>query len=340
MAVAAARRPSHAQRLYVHALEPDDDLCRRHARDLRRAVKSSFGEGSLCDSPRRAETVLLVPSFNPMFHWYRRHLLNDEVVTEHLERCFVLESSDGPADYLRGCYVSMPQPRFNVRRHRAIGFFYRGDPPGIRELIDRPPALTFSFRGAESHPLRRRLLDELGARTEGCVALTDRWLNYSEAEYTAFWEELANSQFVLCPRGIGTTSIRLQETMQAARVPVIIADDWVPACGPDWPSFSLQVREAEIAEIPRILAEHERDAADMGRVARAEWERYFEPRSAYVPWLLSQLEQLDDDGWTADWEMRRWSSPGFRWSHGFDPLHKAIHVSERAARRLRAKATV
>ncbi|MBA2269339.1 MAG: exostosin family protein [Chthoniobacterales bacterium] len=42
------------------------------------------------------------------------------------------------------------------------------------------------------------------------------------------------SKFVLCPRGLSVSSIRLFETMKMGRVPVILSDGWVEPPGPAW----------------------------------------------------------------------------------------------------------
>ncbi|MBE7157880.1 MAG: exostosin family protein, partial [Rhodospirillales bacterium] len=99
------------------------------------------------------------------------------------------------------------------------------------------------------------------------------------------------SKFVLCPRGVGTSSIRLFETLAAGRVPVIISDQWVPALGPDWKKISLRLRESEIASIPRLLATAEEQYPQM---ARAAWEAHAKWFSQAVIFhrLVSQCAEL------------------------------------------------
>ena len=149
-------------------------------------------------------------------------------------------------------------------------------------------------------------------------------MNYSDGEQRVYWEEFGASKFILCPRGLGSSTIRVQEAMQAGRVPVIIAIDWVAPTGPAWEEFSLRVPEGLVSDIPALLAAREGDAAEMGRLARAEWERYYEPRKAFVRWLLSLIDEIGTPGWTPEKEIRRWSSPSFRWSEGFDPTHRVL----------------
>ena len=71
--------------------------------------------------------------------------------------------------------------------------------------------------------------------------------------------------------------MRLFETMQAGRAPVILADDWVEPDGPAWERFSVRVREEDYESIPARLEALEPEAAAMGRLARRQWEEWFSP---------------------------------------------------------------
>jgi len=88
---------------------------------------------------------------------------------------------------------------------------------------------------------------------------------------------MRDSKFVLCPRGIATSSYRCYEAMALGRVPVILSDAWVPPAGPDWGEFALIVAEDRIADLPDILRAHEPHWRAMGRAARAAWEEWFAP---------------------------------------------------------------
>jgi hypothetical protein len=83
------------------------------------------------------------------------------------------------------------------------------------------------------------------------------------------------SKFVLCPRGLSPSSIRLFETMRIGRVPVILSDAWLQPLGPEWTKFSIRVAERDSKKIPKILEDREGEAMAMGELARKEWERWF-----------------------------------------------------------------
>ena len=61
------------------------------------------------------------------------------------------------------------------------------------------------------------------------------------------------------------------------RVPVILSDEWLPPAGPDWEKFSLRLPERDAVRVPGLLEERADEALEMGRVARAEWEKNFSP---------------------------------------------------------------
>ena len=57
---------------------------------------------------------------------------------------------------------------------------------------------------------------------------------------------------MLCPRGQGTSSIRLFEAMRMGIAPVIISDKWIGPKGPEWESFAVFVKEKDISRSARI----------------------------------------------------------------------------------------
>jgi hypothetical protein len=88
---------------------------------------------------------------------------------------------------------------------------------------------------------------------------------------------LSNSSFILCPRGAGVSSIRLFEVMNAGRVPVIIADNWIPVKGIPWEEFAIFIPEAKIGDIDRIVRARQSEAFDMGNRARDAWKKFCSP---------------------------------------------------------------
>ena len=164
--------------------------------------------------------------------------------------------------------------------------------------------LLFSFVGsARTSPVRKKILQLNCPRA--CIIDSDEgdakryWWQTSveRAEHcrAKFKDVMERTKFAICPRGVDAASIRLFEAMQAGCVPVIVSDRLVLPEGPDWPSFSIRVRECDIVRIPVIVAEHEPQFEEMSRRAREAWERWFADgvtvRSLAV-WGLSIRENL------------------------------------------------
>ncbi len=99
---------------------------------------------------------------------------------------------------------------------------------------------------------------------------------------------MANSKFILCPRGIGVSSWRLFESMRAGRVPVIISDDWLAPAGPRWSEFAIFIKESEVHSIPAVLENHEANAAALGAFARREWEKWYSKEHVFTT-VVDQL---------------------------------------------------
>lgn len=119
------------------------------------------------------------------------------------------------------------------------------------------PDILFSFVGAPTAPVRRRIVERLEAW--GSVRLRDAWhfgtaTSQREEERTDYEDLLSRSVFSLCPRGTGPSSLRIWEALASGVVPVIIADDLQLPWGIDWHRCSIRLAENDIDSIPDLLA--------------------------------------------------------------------------------------
>lgn len=208
-----------------------------------------------------------------------------------LLRTYVYSQDDFPIRWAPGMYASLPAARagstctggFYVAHHHREPGGLTDDLEGARDL---ETDVLWSFVGTLSNdPLRERLRTIEDPR--GLVQDTQRfsdevrwgWQTTHGAEgrtaFSRYADMLGRSSFVLCPRGRGAGSIRLFETMQVGRCPVVISDDWLPPPFLDWGSCSIRVPESQVHDLPRILREREQDSAALGREARLVWERFF-----------------------------------------------------------------
>ncbi|WP_173179008.1 glycosyltransferase [Desulfosarcina ovata] len=102
----------------------------------------------------------------------------------------------------------------------------------------------------------------------------------------------------LCPRGVGTQSIRFFETMAMGRLPVVISDRYVFPLNNtiDYDQFVIRIKETRISQFPERLAAvfgrlSPDDSRKMGARARQVWSDYFSP-SKYEKYILLTLSEV------------------------------------------------
>jgi hypothetical protein len=246
----------------------------------RHAARDRFQVHTRVSDPETADLILFVENVHfEDLEW--RAVRGHELVRRYREKTFLYNEADAPWCVLPGLYCSMPARAFQPRRQKAFSYLYtmndklQGPAGGERRWL-------YSFVGAANHDARRRIL----AMKDEQAVLKDTssfniWHRPSAAEREErqrhYAEVMAGSRFVLCPRGTGTSSYRLFETMQMGIAPVLISDQWVPPDGPDWDSFMLRVRENGVDALPRILREHEAEALERGAKAHAAYQEWFSP---------------------------------------------------------------
>lgn len=204
-------------------------------------------------------------------------------------RMFVYVEDDVPVCIYQGIYVSMPRSSFNNDRQRS-GPFRKHMNPRIEDFRHRgqstSPTLLGSFTGQTGTALRRAIGGikhvRISVRKTDDLHIFDRRRRNALATEKAFddyIETSLRSKFVLCPRGGGTSSFRLFETLALGRVPVILSDEWMPPTGPDWSAISIRIPEREAHHVPAIL-----------ELAEVHWEKMaLQARMAYDVWFAEDV---------------------------------------------------
>jgi hypothetical protein len=161
--------------------------------------------------------------------------------------------------------------------------------------------------------VRERLL-EFDADKSPCVDLDKAAARLAGFDYTkSYLELIAESKFVLCPRGFGTSSMRIFETMSLARVPVIISDRWQPPPGIPWNEVSVRVPEKDVARIPKILRDLATESERMGRHAREIFNQKFSPAVFYDVLMTDLIAKYSNRSFSIEANLARaWSSLGWR----------------------------
>ncbi len=223
--------------------------------------------------------------------WQASALFQNDIFRAFRERAVVYDERDEPWVAAPGVYVSLPRRHFDPSAARAWGYYTQSDATAVPE--ERAPDLLFSFVGTPGHVtsgghrVRRDILRLKHGRahiedSSGFVFFNDGGDPAAhQARQRHFAEVLARSRFVLCPRGRGTSSIRLYEVMRAGRVPVILSDEWVAPEGPDWEGLALRVPESRVGDVPSLLESRENEWERMGAAARRAYEEFFSPEVSF-----------------------------------------------------------
>jgi len=258
------------------------------------------GPHSLTDDPVEADLILFAEmgTCGAFAEMVRAHPL----YRHYPEKCFVFDSGDGLSPTVPGVYASLSKGQHRLGYTRTGFYLYLVENAFIthRRYTGNEKYLASFVGSRNTHPVRERLFEF--ERRDIYVKDTS---SYSQqmmyhggtAERADFWAEYADSiadaKFSLCPRGRGSGSIRLFESMKTGRACVIIADDWQPNKFINWSEFSITVPENEAHRIPEILEQNEHRAAAMGIRARQAWEERFseQARFRYVVDLCLDLQK-------------------------------------------------
>ncbi len=230
----------------------------------------------LTDSPESADLILFTQCHMLLRDWRLKRLRDHPLRRAFPEKTLAYNEHDLPWCALPGVYVNMPARTFAPRHQRAWGYFV--PPPAAR---NHDPDLLFSFLASNTTRCRAPLFalrhPEAVIEEVHGFRFWDPASEGFEQRRARFAAILARSRFVLCPRGNGTSSVRLYESLAAGAVPVIIADEWVAPPGPAWEEFSIRWPEGRVDGLIETIEAHCADWASMSSAARRAYDDYFSP---------------------------------------------------------------
>lgn len=290
------------------------------------------GRHQLVDDPAQADIILFVEwhqlgdPISPMT------VYRSDLVRSFRDKCYSFDQRPRSYCSLPGLYTSVPW-RHLRRRFQVPWTYHRVEAPqqvvGDDDAHLTPPDLLFSFLGStNSHPSRPPLVqlshpDALVEQVEGHLNWDATGEGFRDRR-VAFAESVLRSKFVLCPRGRATSSFRFYEVMAAGRVPVVIADDWVPPAGINLEEFAIWWPEGVVDGLVEHLEQLAPNAATMGARAREVYLDRFTPE---VIWDSScdQLERLHA------------TSPHSQFPRlGFQPDHRVVrHAAGKVVKQAR-----
>ncbi len=148
-----------------------------------------------------------------------------------------------------------------------------------------PKSLLCSFEGSSTSRLRRRLfaldVDPEEAHIRDTSSSYRHFVESPSRRQGAAQEHyvttMLSSHFVLCPRGVGTGTLRLFEAMSLGVAPVLLSDRYVLPRGPAWDSFLVRIPERRAGDVVAILRPLAPQSEARARLARAAWEQWFAP---------------------------------------------------------------
>lgn len=234
--------------------------------------------------PKSADAIVFIE--NTQFHDMQfKRLMEHSLVKQYPEKVYMYNEMDQAWPLLPGLYCSLSARMSSYSDYVAFPYLNVSN-TGIQNIHtqDTPRKWLFSFVGSNSHSVRKDLFSITDPRAN--IVDTSSFCTWNPAQTSKYayqklyTDTMAESQFVLCPRGIGPASLRLYETIEAGRIPVIISDSWVPPPQIDW-SFAVRIPEWDIASIPRKLRELEPEWQDRSQAARAAWESTYSPDTLF-----------------------------------------------------------
>lgn len=241
----------------------------------------------LVEHPEEADVILFATNHhNPLIG---PGLWNEEVYKRFPEKTVLYNCHDYPSPLTGGLCPSWEE-RLDVPPGLGLGWCYfhpTSAEPTLSEMKwENTPKYLWSFKGSiNTHVIRDKLfeLNDPKAYVEDTSKTSLVNLRKKEAETDEdkkkflgdYAKLLRRSAFVVCPRGIGASSMRIFEAMRVGRAPVIVSDAWVPPPFIDWEKCSIRIQEAQINSLPDVLRTCYPEAERLGKNARLEWERVF-----------------------------------------------------------------
>ena len=261
-----------------------------------------FGVHELTDDPEFADVILYVQCH--MVDWRLTQILNHDVARRFWPKVMVYDERDKPWRSMPGLDVSQPASSFKPERQRAWSYLRSAT---VATPVETDPDLLFSFVGSDSAPCRTPLFairhrDAIVEEVRNFMFWDTASPNF-EARRERYLSVLGRSRFVLCPRGRGTSTIRLFETLAAGRVPVVISDEWVAPDGPKWEEFVVRLPERQAASLTNVLEERNPDWPVMREAAASAYSEFFSAQVAFHR-IVEALDGIRGEGARASSRIR------------------------------------
>ncbi|MGZ0656102.1 exostosin domain-containing protein [Coraliomargarita sp. W4R53] len=245
-------------------------------------------EGYRISSDSKEAEIILFVAGHPEYDPYFSQVLKHPLFERYPEKCALYHDRDRTVTLART--IAPCITKWSADPSTKLGFHYIACPLENQflnkcENFDHPRDYLFSFDGASNrHKVRKAIMQIkhpdgllIDRGSQRIWTLSGKEL---EENQKSFADSMLRSHFVLCPAGIGPSSYRLFETMQIARVPVILSDQLIRPLGPNWDEISITIPEKMTHRIPEILESRKSESVAMGLAARKAWEQHFSPEAS------------------------------------------------------------
>lgn len=111
--------------------------------------------------------------------------------------------------------------------------------------FDSEREIFANFLGAITHPVRRKMVEQLSGKEGYLISSEKRTLK-------DFCHLLSKSVFTLCPRGFGETSFRIQEALQYGSIPVYISDTHIIPHNREF-DYGILIHSKDVDQIDNVL---------------------------------------------------------------------------------------
>lgn len=277
----------HAAKVYITSAYEDSEPIGAF---LRNAALDKYKKHTVVNTAEEADIILFIENSRYHSDPFFRKLKNNPLSKKYPHKTFMYNPHDLPWLILPGLYTCFPKQTFDGRKMRASPYLETTNTYISCDLTVIPNFL-FSFYGKPQSKPRKEILKLQHER--GLIMTSEQDMYAPEKpkdlqlRYAAL---LTDSKFILCPKGIGTSSSRLFETMQAGRIPVIISDNWVRPAGPKWDEFAIFIPESQVHTIPEVLAREELNWLPKATLARENWEAFFAPDALFTYFVDNLLD--------------------------------------------------
>ena len=287
--------------------EKKEELCHFYKKQdlLRDLILNEGNAFSLTQNPEEANYILFIGGINGE---HNEFIIRNRIFKNYRKKCYVISDSGFGLKSVKGIYTSLSKYEYNQSIHETGWYFPMDDLLDFAKNnnIKKKSSITCSFRGdTKTHPIRnsisrlikKNILDnDTFTFTNTNGSQIDAWIKYDESKIKllkySYIQEILDSDFILCPRGYNTSTMRLFEVMSLKRVPIIISDQWVRPEGPDWNKFSIIIKENEINQLGEIIDKYKAKSKIMGIIARQEWGKFFS-KEVYVKRIINKIKNLE-----------------------------------------------